>query len=165
MQTYTQERHTSLLPWQIAGVVRSALVLGRLRVQEGASTPTKGLVHHNEITAPTSVPHSFSPIINGSVHVQSHSTFKSDGSPAGSGLSIHHHQGLQRPRAQTWKPFHRRPLINFVDTLRSSSTFHCPKRERFNTAPPVVDLGLDQNAKGKPKASKAVRTALRPASV
>jgi hypothetical protein len=154
-QPQTQERRTSLLPWKTKGSGDSKGASSVPTAGEtGASTPTKDLVQPNVITVPTSLPQSLPPIANGSAHVEGHSQLQSDGSPAKktpSDTPPSRFSTTPSPEPESIPSTPPRKSRRSTFSFLPSPTFHRSKRDKSNTAPPVVDLGLDQNVKGKPK--------------
>ena len=160
-QPQTQERRTSLLPWRSKGsgdnkgsAVGAGSVPPASGGESGASTPTKGLVQPSVITVPASPSQPPSPIATGSAHVESHSKLKSNGSPAkktvfDTPLSNSTTAPIPNPESPPSTPPRqsRRSTFSFLP----SPPFRRSKREKSNTAPSVIDIGLDQNTKGKPK--------------
>jgi len=158
--TQTQERRASLLPWKSKGSGDGkAGVVGASEAAAGersASIPAKGFVHPNETTAPTPRPRSLSPIANGSAHVESHSTLKSNGQTKKT-------SSASRPRTSPSSEPEPLPSAlprksrGYTFSFLPSSTFHRPKRGKSNTTPPGVEPGLDQNT-GKPKGTKGIES-------
>ena len=142
-QTHIQERRVSLLPWKSKGSGDSTVSV----VSSGVSTPTKGLVYPDE-TIPR---HPLSLIPGGSTHIENHSQSKSNlkkpspDTPAPS--------PTPDPKSATSTP--PRKSRRYTFSLLPSSTFQRPKREKTHTAPPSVDLGLDQHADRKLKATES----------
>lgn len=150
--TQTQQRRASLLPWKSKGsgdgragaVSSSEAGVG----ERGASIPTGGFIHPIE-TAAATLPRSLSPIANGSTHVESHSTPKSNGQTKKTSFA----SSSRTPPSPEHDPLPSalpRKSRGYTFSFLPSSTFHRPKRGKSNTIPPGVEPGLDQNT-GKPK--------------
>lgn len=156
-QRQTQERRTSLLPWKSKGSSDRKGVAGVSSVvaagESTALTPTKGLVHPNESTAPAPVSPSPSPIPNRSSHVDSLPKPKSNATPPKRTIldtpaSTPTPTTVPSPEPESFRssspPKGRRYTFSFL----SSPTFRRPKREKSNTAPPRVEQGPVQSPKG-----------------
>ncbi|KAG6380076.1 hypothetical protein JVT61DRAFT_8158 [Boletus reticuloceps] len=155
VQARTQERRASLLPWKSKGSVVGA-GSGAISGERAASTPTKDLVHPSDPAAPTPVPRSLSPVANGSAHVglklnPNRPAKKTSSNPPASGPAATSGPYLQSVPSATPRKSRR-----YTFSFFSSSTFHRPKREISNTAPPTVDLSLDQNTKGEKNNAKGI---------
>ncbi|KAF8452364.1 hypothetical protein L210DRAFT_1056175 [Boletus edulis BED1] len=152
VQARTQERRASLLPWKSKGSVVGA-GSGAISGERAASTPTKDLVHPSDPAAPTPVPRSLSPIANGSAHVGLKLNPKTSSNPPASGPAATSSPDLQSVPSATPRKSRR-----YTFSFFSSSTFHLPKREKSNIAPPTVDLSLDQKTKGEKSNAKGIES-------
>ena len=164
VQAQTHERRVSLLPWKSkgsgGGTVSAHSEMASADADEKSgedgrpSTLTKGVVHPNETTAPTSVPvpipiHSRSPTPNGSARVESPSKLRSNTPTKKSSSDTPPSTSTSTPSTTPRKA--RRFTFSFLP----SPNFRRPKREKSNTTPARADPGVDQhdNTKGKPEES------------
>lgn len=132
----TQDRRASLLPWRSKGSSESkgGVVGEKSSVDGPSSTSTKSVVHANETAALPSTH-------NGSAHVEDHSKPGSRGIPT--------QKTSPTPPKSSPSPSPRKDR-RYTFSFLSPSTFPRPKREKSNSLPASVNLGLGKNTEIKP---------------